>query len=64
MLVKCRDMAADQLDKNPAGAVFAAVMKQFRECDAAVRAFDARREREADEDGDEDEADGWDETQL
>ena len=64
MLVKLRDMAADQLDARPTGAVFAAVAKQFRECDAAVRAFDARRRNEADESDDEDEADGWDETQL
>jgi|SRR6185369_17723683 len=63
-LVKLRDMAADQLDARPSGAVFAAVAKQFRECDAAVRAFDSRRRNEADEDADDDEADGWDEAQL
>lgn len=67
MLVKLRNMAATQLDrlqnvqdqKASTVAAFAAAMKQFREVDAAIRAIDAKRKQESDEDGEVDPADGW-----
>lgn len=64
MLIKLRDMTAQQIDTGPPAPAFAALSKQFREVDSAIRAIQAKDKQEANEDGKSDPNDGWDPTTI